>query len=67
MKTPFLAVTLLAFSSAFALAAEDNSLSALEMERRTANLGGTTANPTAQPDVTSLSAKAMRDHPGVGR
>jgi len=67
MKTPILAVALLAFSSAFAVASEDNSLSALEMERRTSKLSGTTVNPTAQPDVTSLSAKAMKDHPGVGR
>lgn len=65
MKVPFLAVTLLALSSAFAIAAEDNSLSGRVMKDLPAKTGGTTANPTVKPDSGSLSEKAMNDHPAV--
>lgn len=67
MKTPFLAAMLLALSSSFALAADDNSLSGKEMQDLPAKQHGTTAMPTAKPNSGSLSEKAMDDHPGVNR
>jgi hypothetical protein len=65
MKMPFLAVTMLALSSAAALAADDNSISGKEMHDLAAKHSGATANPTAKPDSGSLSEKAMNDQPGV--
>ena len=65
MIKPFLAVTLLAFSTTFAFA--DNGLPAKAMKDLPGTTGGTTATPTAKPDSGSLSEKAMQDQPGVNK
>jgi hypothetical protein len=65
MKTPFLAVTLLALSATFAFA--DNSLPAKAMKDHPGTTSGATADPTAKPDSGSLSEKAMQDQPGVNK
>ena len=65
MKTPFLAVMLLALSTSFAFA-EDGNLTTKAMKDLPGNNGaGTTANPTAKPDSGSLSEKQMQLQPGV--
>jgi hypothetical protein len=64
MKTPFLAVTLLALSTSFAHA-EVNSLSGKAMQDFLANKGGVTANPTARVITGSIGDKAVSDRIGL--
>ncbi len=64
MLKPFLAATLLALSTSFALA-EDNSLTGKAMSDLPGTMGGTTANPTAKPNSGSLSEQQMQNQPGV--
>ncbi|MEQ1672242.1 MAG: hypothetical protein ABL893_15420 [Hyphomicrobium sp.] len=63
MKTPFLAVTLLAFTASFANAA-DNSLSGKVMSELPATKSGMTSMPTARVYSDSLSDKVQMDLPG---
>lgn len=64
MKTPFLAVTLLALSTTFAQA-EVNSLSGKAMADLPGTKGGSTANPTARVETGDLSDHAFRILPGA--
>ncbi len=64
MLKPFLAATLLALSTSFALA-EDNSLTGKAMSEHPGTMGGSTANPTAKPNSGSLSEQQMQNQPGV--
>jgi hypothetical protein len=64
MKTPILAVTLLALSATFANA-EVNSLSGKAMQDLLGNQRGATANPTAKVISGSLSDKAVSDRIGL--
>jgi len=63
MLKPFLAATLLALSSSFALA--DGSLSSKAMNDLPGTMGGTTANPTAKPQTGGLAEQQMQNQPGV--
>lgn len=58
MKTPFLALTLLALSTSFA-SAEVNSLSGKAMSDLPGTKGGFTVNPTARVETDSLEDKAF--------
>lgn len=64
MKTPFLAVTLLALSSSFANA-EINSLSGKVMSDLTATKIGNTSMPTVQVDTNSIAYKFTSDRIGL--
>lgn len=64
MKTPFLAVTLLALSTSFAHA-EVNSLSGKAMQDLLVNQRGVTANPTARVITGSIGDKAFSDRIGL--
>ena len=64
MKTPILAVTLLALSTTFANA-EINSLSGKAMQDLLSNQRGTTAYPAAQVISGSLGDKAISDRVGL--
>ena len=64
MKTPFLAVTLLALSASFANA-EVNSLSGKAMSDLPGTKGGITSMPTAKVFSGSLSDKALMDRVGL--
>ena len=64
MKTPFLAVTLLALSTSFANA-EVNSLSGKAMNDLLANKGGVTTMPTAKSDTGSIASKILSDRIGL--
>ncbi len=69
MKTPFLALTLLALSTSFA-AAEVNSLSGKAMSDLPGTKGGTTAWPTARVYSDSLADQVQqmgRAHLNQGR
>ncbi len=63
MKTPVLAVTLLALSASFA-SAEINSLSGKAMSDLPGTKGGFTAAPTAREFSGSLEDKVQMDHLG---
>ena len=63
MKTPVLAVTLLALSASFA-SAEINSLSGKAMSDLPGTKGGFTAAPTAREFSVSLEDKVQMDHLG---
>jgi hypothetical protein len=67
MMKPFLAAMLLALSTTFAVAADDNGIAAKAMKDLPGTKGGETAAPTAKPDSGSLSEKAMNDQPGVNK
>lgn len=67
MMKPFMAAMLLALSTTFAAAADDNSLAGKAMKDLPGTKGGATASPTAKPDSGSLSEKAMNDQPGVNK
>lgn len=64
MKTPFLAVTLLALSASFANA-EVNSLSGKVMNDLTATKFGTTSMPTVRVDTNSIAYKFNSDRIGL--
>lgn len=64
MKTPFLAVTLLALSASFANA-EVNSLSGKVMSDLPATKSGITSMPTAQSDTGSIAYKIVQDRIGL--
>ena len=58
------AIAILA-STAFALAAEDSSLTTKAMKDQPGTSGGSTANPTAVPETGAATQKAMKDQPGT--
>ncbi|HVZ05230.1 hypothetical protein [Hyphomicrobium sp.] len=62
MIKPFLAATLLAFSTSFAFA---DDLSTKAMQEHPGTMGGSTSNATAKPNSGSLSEKQMQNEPGV--
>jgi hypothetical protein len=64
MKTPFLALSLLALSASFANA-EVNSLSGKAMSDLPGTKGGFTAAPTAKVYSNSLADKAQQDRIGL--
>ena len=65
MKTSTLAAIILAASTSLAMAADDKTLSGKAMEDHPGTTGGSTANPTAKPNDSSISTKEMKDAPGV--
>lgn len=64
MKTPFLALTLLALSTSFANA-EINSLSGKAMSDLPGTKGGITAMPTAKVYSDSLADQAQKNRVGL--
>jgi hypothetical protein len=61
MTKAVIAALLLAASTSFAFAAEDQSLSGKEMKDSPTTMGGSTDMPKAKPDDHSLSGKEMKD------
>jgi len=64
MNKPFLAAMLLALSTSFAVA-QDNNATTKAMSDHPGTMGGSTSTPTAKPNSGSLSEKQMNDQPGV--
>jgi Spy/CpxP family protein refolding chaperone len=61
MTKAVIAALLLAATTSFAFAAEDQSLSGKEMKDGATVQGGSTDMPKAKPDDHSLSGKEMKD------